>query len=46
MTDYGYTQRQSLIAQRRLRPMPLIRTVIVSVFWICVTAIWLGFTKA
>lgn len=45
MTDYGFPSRSRLISPRR-RPMPLVRTVIVSVFWVCVTALWLGFTKA
>lgn len=44
MTDYGYPCRSRLLFAKR-RPMPLIRTLIVSAFWICVTAIWLGFTR-
>lgn len=45
MTDYGFPSRSRLISPRRFRPMPLIRTLLVSVFWIAVTALWLGFTR-
>jgi hypothetical protein len=45
MNDHDLSWRDRLQFDRRRRPMPLIRTLIVSVFWISVTALWLGFTR-